>query len=177
IRAGSSWLGRQIFFLLGQIDDTGGGPARELESVHTFVERYLFAKKAVKSRMKVYQMLTVFTPVCLSFLIFVMSSMVGMMKFMPFSTPSSFSIGSVSATHSGVSIPSMLFQASYIMVIITSIFMSLSGTVASGFTIKNMWRVALTVLLASISVFIFTSYGPSLASRLMPSVMASAIFL
>ncbi len=177
IRAGSSWLGRQIFFLLGQIDDTGGGSARELESVHTFVERYLFAKKAVKSRMKVYQMLMVFTPVGLSFLIFVMSSMVGMMKFMPFSTPSSFSIGSVSATQSGVSIPPMLFQASYIMVIIASIFMSLSGTVASDFTIKNMWRVALTVLLASISVFIFTSYGPSLASKFMSSVMASAIFL
>ena len=170
IRVGNSWLGRQIFFLLGQIDDTGGGSARELEMVHTFVERYLFAKRAVKSRMRIYQMLMIFTPVGLALLIFVMSSMVGMMKFMPFAIPSGFSIGSVSAGSSGLEIPPMLFQASYIMVIIASIFMSLSGTEASDFTIKNMWRVSLTVLLASFTIFALTTYGTGIIEKIMPLI-------
>ena len=170
LRVGNSWLGRQIFFLLGQIDDTGGGSTRELEMVHTFVERYIFAKKAVKSRMRIYQMLMIFTPIGLALLIFVMSSMVGMMKFMPFAIPSGFSVGSVSAGSSGIAIPPMLFQASYIMVIIASIFMSLTGTEASDFTIKNMWRVSLSVLLASLTIFALTAYGPALISKIVPLV-------
>ena len=169
MKAGNSWLGRQIFFLLGQIDDTGGGSAKELEAVHSFVERYIFAKRAVKTRMRVYQILMFFTPVGLAFLIFVMSTMVGMLKFMPFAMPSSFSIGSVNASQSGVAIPPMLFQASYIMVIIASIFMSLTGTEASDFTVKNMWRVALTVLLASLTIFLLTAYGSAIVSKFLPS--------
>ncbi|MDG6931782.1 MAG: type II secretion system F family protein [Nitrososphaerota archaeon] len=169
MKIGNSWIGRQVFFLLGQVEDTGGGSAKELEAVHRFVERYTFAKRSVKSRMKIYQMLSIMTPVGLALLIFVMSTMVGMLKFSPFSMPSSFSLGGVSSSSGGITIPPSLFQASYIMVIISSVFMSLSATEASDFTIKNMWRVALTVLLASLATFFFTSFGGTLLTRFMPS--------
>ena len=172
---GSSWIGRQVFFLLGQIDDTGGGSARELENVHAFIERYAFAKRAVKSRMKIYQFLMIFTPAGLALLIFVMSSMISMMRFSPFMIPSGLSLGAVSSSPQGIAIPSQLFQASYVMVVIASAFMSLSSTVASDFTLKNMWRVSLTVLLASLAIFIFTTYGTLIVSHAMPSVLFLSI--
>ncbi len=170
LRAGNSWIGRQVFFLLGQIEDTGGGSARELEAVHRFVERYTFAKRTVKSRMRIYQMLSIFTPVGLALLIFVMASMVSMMKFLPFSLPTGgLQLGAVSSSSSGVVIPPALFQASYIMVIISSIFMSLSAIEARDFTIKNMWMVAFTVLLASLAIFFFTTFGSALLVKFMPT--------
>ena len=167
LRVGNSWIGRQIFFLLGQIEDTGGGSAKELERVHAFVERYTFAKRTVISRMRIYQFLSVFTPVGLAFLIFIMSSMIGFLKFSPFSIPSSFNIGAVSSSGGTITIPPQLFQASYIMVIISSVFMSLTATEASDFTIKNMWRVAFTVLLASLTIFFLTTYGTQIMSKVM----------
>lgn len=175
LRVGSSWIGRQVFFLLGQIEDTGGGSARELEAVHMFVERYAFAKRTVKSRMRIYQVLAIFTPVGLTLLIFVMASMVSMMKFLPFVMPSGgLQLGAVSSSQSGIVIPPMLFQASYIMVIMSSIFMALSAVEARDFTIKNMWMVAFTVLLASLAIFIFTTFGGTLLVKLMPVLTAGA---
>lgn len=169
LKVGSSWIGRQVFFLLGQIEDTGGGSAKELETVHRFIERYMFAKRTVKSRMRIYQLLSIITPVGLAVLIFVMSAMIEYLKFTPFALPSSFNIGTISSSGGGILIPPALFQASYIMVIISSIFMSLSATVASDFTVKNMWRVAFTVLIASLSIFFLTTFGTTLMTKLMPT--------
>ncbi|MDG6928380.1 MAG: hypothetical protein JRN26_06805 [Nitrososphaerota archaeon] len=75
--------------------------------------------------------------------------------------------GGVSGSSGGITVPPSLFQASYIMVIIASVFMSLSATEASDFTIKNMWRVALTVLLASLAIFFFTAFGATVIAKMM----------
>jgi len=53
-----------------------------------------------------------------------------------------------------------------VMVVEAGFFMALSSTVAVDFTVKNVWRVALTLILASATIFVLTTFAPALAPRL-----------
>ncbi len=172
MQIGKSWIGRQLFFLLGQIEDTGGGKVREFETVYRFIERYTFAKKKTKSTMKVYQMLTVFTPIGLAILIFMMSAMFTYLKMPSFGIGSSLTSSPLS---SYTSIPPQLFTAADVMVVLAAIFMSLSSSIAMDFTIKNMWRVALVLILASATLFGISLIGPELAKHLFSIVPSGGL--
>jgi flagellar protein FlaJ len=165
-KAGRSWIGRQIFFLLGQIEDTGGGNPREFEAVYRFAERYTFAKRTVRSRMRIYEMLTLFTPVGLALLIFIMSAMFTFLKLPSLSFSGSMVSVSSSSLGAYILLPPQLFTASYVMVVEAGFFMALSSTVAVDFTVKNVWRVALTLILASATIFVLTTFAPALVPHI-----------
>lgn len=56
--------------------DSGGGSPKELEAIHTFVEKFALAKSMVKSRMRIREMLAMATPVGLAVLIFVIGTFI-----------------------------------------------------------------------------------------------------
>ena len=111
-------------------------------------------------------MLTLFTPVGLALLIFIMSAMFTFLKLPSLSF--SGSLVSVSSTSLGsyTTLPSQLFTASYVMVVEAGFFMALSSTVAVDFTVKNVWRVALTLILASATIFVLTTFAPALVPHI-----------
>ncbi len=156
----ASWITRELFFLLGEVDDSGGGSPKELEAVHEFVEKFTNAKAMVKSRMKIYELLTMATPPGLAVLIFVMSTFMKM-------------LGSGGAALGGIintSIPPSLFSAAYMMAIVSAVFMALSAGVASDFTVKNAWRVSLAVLMAALTIFVLTTLGGAITGLIPVSI-------
>ena len=157
---GASWATRELFFLLGEVDDSGGGSPKELELVHEFMEQFANSKAMVKSRMKVYELLTMATPPGLAVLIFVMSTFMKMLG----SGSGGAALGGIIST----SIPPSLFSAAYMMAIVSAVFMSLSAGVASDFTVKNAWRVSLAVLMAALTIFVLTTFGGAITG-LMPA--------
>ena len=44
--------------------------------------------------------------------------------------------------------------------------LSLSAGVASDFTVKNMWRVSLAVLMAALAIFALTTFGGAITGLL-----------
>jgi flagellar protein FlaJ len=165
----NSWLVRQVFFILDEIHDSGGGSPRELEFIHTFVEKYSTAKKMVKSRMRIYEMLSMGTPVGLAVVIFVMSTFLGTFHGFGSSAPGGgLPIGGLNFLNT--TIPPSLFTAAYIMVIDSAIFMALSAGVASDFTAKNTWRITITVLITAVVIFVITTFGSALTSILPTSL-------
>ncbi|WP_174448341.1 membrane pilin protein UpsF [Conexivisphaera calida] len=155
----NSWLVNQMVFLLGQVEESGGGTPRDFETMHAFVERYVMAKRMARGRMRLYQMLAIGTPMGLAFLIWIMATFLT-----KFQLPSLPGAPSLLAT----SIPPGLFSAAYVMVITAAAFMALSAGTASDFTPLNATRIAVSVLIAALIVFVVSYYGSAL-SALMPT--------
>ncbi|MGC9117064.1 MAG: hypothetical protein ACP5ID_05675 [Conexivisphaera sp.] len=155
----NSWLVNQMVFLLGQVEESGGGTPRDFETMHAFVERYVLAKRMARGRMRLYQMLALGTPTGLAFLIWIMATFLT-----KFQLPSLPGAPSLLAT----SIPPGLFSAAYVMVIVAAAFMALAAGTASDFTPLNTTRIAVSVLVAAVVVFAVSYYGSAL-SALMPT--------
>ena len=153
----SSWLANHVMFLLAQVEESGGGTPRDLETMHSFVERYAMAKRMARGRMRLYSMLAVGTPVGLAFLIWIMATFLT-----GFRLPSLPGAPSLIATQ----IPAGLFSAAYVMVIAAAAFMALAAGTASDFTPLDTVRVALSVLVAAAVVFAVVQFGPELSSML-----------
>jgi hypothetical protein len=86
--------------------------------MHEFVEKFTNAKAMVKSRMKIYELLTMATHPGLAVLIFVMSTFMKMLG-----SNSGAALGGIISS----SIPPSLFSAAYMMAIVSAVFMALSG--------------------------------------------------
>ncbi|MCL4340146.1 MAG: hypothetical protein M1388_03325 [Thaumarchaeota archaeon] len=144
----------------GRRRKSGERSPKELEAIHEFIEKFTNAKAMVRSRMKVYGLLTMATPPGLAVLIFVMSTFMKM-------------LGSGGAALGGIistSIPPSLFSAAYMMAIVSAVFMALSAGVASDFTVKNAWRVSLAVLMAALTIFVLTTFGGAIINLLPTSI-------
>jgi hypothetical protein len=139
----------------GRRRKSGERSPKELEAIHEFIEKFTNAKAMVRSRMKVYGLLTMATPPGLAVLIFVMSTFMKMLG-----SNSGAALGGIIST----SIPSSLFSAAYMMAIVSAVFMALSAGVASDFTVKNAWRVSLAVLMAALTIFILTTLGSTITN-------------
>ncbi|MEM2668363.1 MAG: type II secretion system F family protein [Candidatus Methanomethylicaceae archaeon] len=62
-----SWLVRIIFFLLNEIEESGGGSVYLLEKVIEMVRRYEISKKTAISRLKLYLIMALFSPILIIF--------------------------------------------------------------------------------------------------------------
>ena len=153
----NSWLANQVMFLLAQMEDSGGGTPRDLETLHGFMERYTMSKRMARSRMRLYTMLTFGTPAGLAFMIWIMATFLTRFKL-----PSLPGAPSILAT----SIPPSLFSASYVMVIVAAAMMALAAGTASDFTPLDTTRIAVSVLLAAAIVFLVSYYGGALSALL-----------
>jgi len=60
-----SWLIRMIFFILGEIEATGGGTIKVLEELVNFVQEYNIARSEARGMLRLYELLAYTTPVML----------------------------------------------------------------------------------------------------------------
>ena len=145
----------------GRRQKSGERSPKALETIHEFIEKFTNAKAMVKSRMKIYELLTMATPPGLAVLIFVMSIFMKMLG-----SNSGAALGGIIST----SIPPSLFSAAYMMAIVSAVFMSLSAGVASDFTVKNAWQVSLAVLMAALATFALAAFGGAITGLIPASI-------
>ena len=50
------------------------------------------------------------------------------------------------------------------------LYLFLASGVASDFTVKNAWRVSLAVLMASLTIFVLTTFGGAITGLLPASI-------
>ncbi|MEM2178775.1 MAG: type II secretion system F family protein [Candidatus Methanomethylicaceae archaeon] len=62
-----SWLVRIIFFLLNEIEESGGGSVYLLEKVIEMIRRYEISKRISISRLRIYLLLAIFSPIIIIF--------------------------------------------------------------------------------------------------------------
>ena len=60
-----SWLSRIVFFMLGQIEETGGGTIKVMEELTNFVQEYNIARQEMRSTLRLYEALAYVAPVML----------------------------------------------------------------------------------------------------------------
>ena len=60
-----SWLARMVFWILGKIEDSGGGSPQVIEMITNFFSDFNIARKHMRSTLRLYDILTLITPVLL----------------------------------------------------------------------------------------------------------------
>jgi Flp pilus assembly protein TadB len=63
-----SWLVRIVFFLFNEIDESGGGSVYLLEKVIEMIRRYEISRKTATSRLKLYLIMALFSPILIIFI-------------------------------------------------------------------------------------------------------------
>jgi flagellar protein FlaJ len=152
-----SWLVRMAFFLLAEVVESGGGTARCLEILTNFVNQITRVKRETKSSMRLYQMLSIFTPIGLSFVTALM-----------FTLLTAFSATLMPAVEAGVlgeltEVPQQLMDVAYLLVIASSICVSLLSTKAVDLTAKNTLWITINLSVAALGI----AFSSQIASLLM----------
>ena len=152
-----SWLVRMTFFLLAQVVESGGGTARCLEILTNFVNQITRVKRETKSSMRLYQLLSIFTPIGLSFVTALM-----------FTLLTAFSATLMPAAEAGIlgeltEVPQQLMDLAYLLVIASSICVALLSTKAVDLTAKNTLWITINLAVAGLGI----SFSSQIASLLM----------
>ena len=140
-----SWLAKMVFFMLGQVVETGGGTAELLESVNEFTGRMVSVKKETRANMKLYEMLAYMTPVGLALIIALLF----------FITQQFSSLSSVSNPLAGLSnLPPFFLDLTRVLVIEVAISLAFLASRTVEFTNYNTTRVAISVGLAVAAILV-----------------------
>jgi flagellar protein FlaJ len=148
-----SWLTKMCFFLLAQVVESGGGTAKCLETLTNFVNQVVRVKREVKMSMRLYQALSLLTPIALSFI-------VGLM----FTLLSTFSAAVAPGVEAGLigeiaQIPEILVEQCYLLVVASSICVALLSAKAVDLTAKNTLWITVNLILASAGISLSTYLG------------------
>jgi len=154
-----SWLVRMTFFLLAQIVESGGGTARCLEILTNFVNQITRVKRETKSSMRLYQMLSLFTPIGLSFVTALM-----------FTLLTAFTATLAPGVEAGIlgeltEVPQQLMEVAYLLVVVSSVCVALLSTKAVDLTAKNTLWITVNLALAALGIS-FSSQLASLLTRI-----------
>jgi len=138
-----SWLTRMSFFLLSQVVESGGGTAKCLESLTNFVNQVVRVKAETKASMRLYQLLSLFTPIALSFITALM-----------FTLLTAFSATLLSGAEAGMlgeiaQIPQALVDQCYMLVIASSVCVALLSAKAVDLTAKNTLWITVNLAIAA----------------------------
>ena len=152
-----SWLVRMTFFLLAQIVESGGGTARCLEILTNFINQITRVKRETKSSMRLYQLLSLFTPIGLSFVTELM-----------FTLLTAFTATLMPAAEAGIlgelaEVPQVLMDLAYLLVIASSICVALLSTKAVDLTAKNTLWITVNLAIAALGI----SFSSQIISLLM----------
>ena len=152
-----SWLVRMTFFLLAQVVESGGGTARCLEILTNFVNQITRVKRETKSSMRLYQLLSIFTPIGLSFVTALM-----------FTLLTAFTATLAPGVEAGIlgeltEVPQQLMDLAYLLVIASSICVALLSTKAVDLTAKNTLWITINLAVAALGI----SFSSQIASLLM----------
>jgi len=154
-----SWLVRMTFFLLAEVVESGGGTARCFEILTNFVNQIVRVKRETKSSMRIYQILSIFTPVGL-----------GLVTALMFTLLTAFSSTITPAVEVGIltqiaEVPHALMEMAYLLIITSSVCVSLLSTKSVDLTAKNTLWITVNLSAAALSIA-FSSQVASLLMRM-----------
>jgi flagellar protein FlaJ len=152
-----SWLSRMSFFLLAEVVESGGGTSKCLETLTYFVNHVVRVKHETRASMRLYQFLSVFTPIGLSFVTALM-----------FTLLSAFSATLALGAEAGIlgeiaQVPQQLMDMCYILVVTASTCVALLSTKAVDLTAKNTLWITVNLALAAAGI----AFSTQIASLLM----------
>jgi len=156
-----SWLTKMCFFLLAQVVESGGGTAKCLETLTDFTSHVVRVKRETRASMRLYQLLSLFTPIALSFITALM-----------FTLLTAFSATLMPGVEAGVlgeiaQIPQALIEQCYMLVIASSICVAMISTKAVDLTAKNTLWITVNLAIAAGGI----AFSSQIASLLMKMVM------
>ncbi len=141
-----SWLTKMSFFLLTEIVESGGGTASSMEKLTDFVSNVVRIKHETSVSMRLYQMLSIFTPVGLSLITALMFTL--MTAFAVAVTPGE----PISFLGSIAQMPQGLIDMSYLLVLVSSACIALLTAKTVNLTAKNTLWITLNMALAAGSI-------------------------
>jgi len=152
-----SWLSRMSFFLLAEVVESGGGTAKCLETLTNFVNHVVRVKRETRASMRLYQFLSVFTPIGLSFVTSLM-----------FTLLTAFSATLAPGVEAGIlgeiaQVPQQLMDMCYILVVTASTCVALLSTKAVDLTAKNTLWITVNLALAAAGI----AFSTQIANLLM----------
>jgi flagellar protein FlaJ len=155
-----SWLAKMSFFLLGQVVESGGGTVKSLELLTNFINLVVRVKRETKASMRLYQFLSLITPITLSFITALMASLL-----------TAFSVTLMPGVEAGMlgeigQVPQALVDQCYLLVIVSSICVALLSAKAVDLTAKNTLWIAVNLIIAAAGV-VFSSHIASLLLKSM----------
>lgn len=158
-----SWLTRMCFFLLAEVVESGGGTAKCLESLTSFVNHVVRVKRETKASMRLYQLLSLFTPIGLSFITALM-----------FTLLTAFSATLMPGVEAGIigeiaQIPQQLMDLAYLLVIVASVSVALLSAKAVDLTAKNTLWITINLAIAAGGI----AFSSQIASFLMKTILGT----
>jgi len=156
-----SWLTRMSFFLLAEVAESGGGTAKCLETLTNFVNHVVRVKRETRASMRLYQFLSVFTPIGLSFVTALM-----------FTLLTAFSATLAPGVEAGIlgeiaQVPQQLMDMCYILVVTASTCVALLSTKAVDLTAKNTLWITVNLALAAAGI----AFSTQIANLLMKATL------
>ncbi|MEM2778323.1 MAG: type II secretion system F family protein [Candidatus Jordarchaeales archaeon] len=156
-----SWLTKMCFFLLAQVIESGGGTAKCLETLTNFTNHVVRVKRETRASMRLYQFLSLFTPIALSLITALM-----------FTLLTAFSTTILPSAEAGMlgelaQIPEALIQQCYMLVVASSICVAMLSTKTVDLTVKNTLWITVNLTLASAGI----AFSTQIASLLMKMVL------
>ncbi|MEM2187983.1 MAG: type II secretion system F family protein [Thermoproteota archaeon] len=156
-----SWLVKMCFFLLGQVVESGGGTAKCLETLTDFIGHVVRVKKEVRATMRLYQVLSLSTPIVLSFVVALM-----------FSLLTAFAAVLAPAAEAGLiseiaQVPEALIEQCYMLVVASSTCIAMLSTKAVDLTMKNTLWVTVNIILAAAGI----AFAAPLSKMLMKATL------
>ena len=141
-----SWLTKMSFFLLTEIVESGGGTASSMEKLTDFVSQVVRTKRETSASMRLYQALSIFTPVGLSLITALMFTL--MTAFASAVTPGV----AVGLLGSIAQMPQGLVDMSYLLVLASSACIALLTAKTVDLTAKNTLWITVNMALAAGSI-------------------------
>ncbi len=158
-----SWLTRVCFFLLAQVVESGGGTAKCLETLTNFANQVARIRREARASMRLYQFLSLFTPLALSFISALMFTII-----------TSFSATIAPGVEAGVlseiaQIPEALVQQCYMLTVASSICIAMLSAKTIDLTAKNTLWMTVNLAIASGGI----AFSSQIASFLMGVIIGS----
>jgi flagellar protein FlaJ len=158
-----SWLTKMCFFLLGHVVESGGGTARCLETLVNFTNQVVRVKRETRASMRLYQTLSLFTPIALSFIIALM-----------FALLTAFSATVMLGAEAGLlgemaNVPEALVEQCYLLVIAASVCVAMLSTKAVDLTAKNTLWITVNLAIAAAGI----AFSNQIASFILNAILGT----
>jgi len=162
-----SWLTRMCFFLIAQVVESGGGTVRSLELLTNFINRVVRVKAETRSMMRLYQALSLFTPIGLSMTTALMFSLISV--FAATIAPGASSLGVLAEL---AQVPRELMEGCFLLTVAASVSVAMLTTKTIDLTAKNTVWVAVNLALAAGGIAASSQLAELLMKMLMSSMAA-----
>lgn len=150
-----SWLMKICFFLLGQMVESGGGTVRCLELLTNFINKVVRTKAEARATMRLYQVLSAFTPIGLSFVTALMFTL--LTAFAAAFTPATGS--QLSPLAQIAEMPQSLMESCYLLTIAASASTAMLTAKTVDLTAKNTMWITINLALAAAGIASSTHLG------------------